>query len=151
MCADQNGCLVPAFASDLYRRLPVAKDDPKAATALLAEVQKQVQTLERYADKPDHGLHGDEELEREGTSLWNLCTRLNRECRVKSSEQSQGLRLVLASRILSYHILHLCQWSSKCQARTACHLMTIALKAAKVCTSAHSFQHYPRIRNSVRD
>lgn len=146
VCADHNGCLVLAFASDLRRRLPGAKGDPNAAAALLAEVQRQVQTLERYADKPNHGLHGDEDLETEGTSLWNLCTRLNRE----SSTESQGSsRLVLASRVLAYQILHLCQWSFKCQARIACHLMAIALKAAKVCTSAYCFHECRRIRNSV--
>lgn len=74
-------------------------------------------------------------MDREGTNLWNLCTRLNREAEVKSSKSSAS-KLILASRVLAYQILHLCQWSTKASANIACHLMRIALKAAKVCTGA---------------
>lgn len=130
-----------AFASNLQRRLVVEKNEPKAAAALLAEVNDQVKTLGRYAEKTSHGMHGDENMEREGTSLWNLCTRLNREpASEKSSKVPETSRLVLASRIVAYQILHLCQWSPKSSARVACHLMRIALKAAKVFTGSCLFQ-----------
>lgn len=76
---------------------------------------------------------GAEDMDREGTNLWNLCTRLNREAGADSSD-SVASKLILASRVLAYQILHLCQWSSKASANIACHLMRIALKAAKVCT-----------------
>lgn len=131
-------CLVPAFASDLQKRLRTEEDEPESAAALLAEVRKQVSVLERYADKANHGMHGDDDMEREGTNLWNLCTRLNRELADKTAKGSVSSKLVLASRVLSYQILHLCQWSTKSQARIACHLMRIALKAARVCTGACS-------------
>lgn len=137
MDADHNVCLVLAFASDLHKRLPTEKDDTKAASALLSEVHKQVQTLEKYADKSNHGMLGDEGLEREGTNLWNLCTRLKRESAdTATSKTSAGSKLVLESRVLAYQILHLSQWSSKSSVRIATHLMRIALKAAKCCTGS---------------
>lgn len=84
-------------------------------------------------------MHGDEDMEREGTNLWNLCTRLNREPAAdKASKDSVWIKLVRASRVVAYQILHLCQWSSKSPTRVACHLMRIALKAAKVCTGSWS-------------
>lgn len=126
-----------AFASGLQRRLPAERDNPEAAASLLADVNKQVQTLERHAGRPNHGLHGNEDMEREGTSLWNLCTRLNREpVADKASKDSVWSELMRASRVVAYQILHLCQWSSKSPIRVACHLMRIALKSAKVCTGS---------------
>lgn len=133
MGANHSVILFLAFASDLYKRLPTIKDDTGAAEALLAEVQTQVQTLEKYSSKPNHGMLGDEDLDQEGTNLWNLCTRLKRESAGKGS-QASVLRVIMASRVLAYQMLHLCQWSSKASINIACHLMKIALKAAKVCT-----------------
>lgn len=111
------------------------KDDTSAADALLEDVQKQVHTLERYSSKPNHGMFGDEGMDQEGTKLWNLCTRLKRESAVAGPKSSIS-KLIMASRALAFQILHLCQWSSQASASIVCHLMKIALKAAKVCTGA---------------
>lgn len=82
-------------------------------------------------------MYGDENMEREATNLWNLCTRLNREpATEKSSRNPDTSRLLLASRIAAYQILHLCQWSAESSVHIACHLMRIALRAAKVCTGS---------------
>lgn len=137
-----------AFASDLHKRLPTIKDDTSAAEALLAEVQAQVQTLEKYSSKPNHGMLGDEDLDQEGTNLWNLCTRLKRESAVKVS-QAPILRVIMASRVMAYQMLHLCQWSPKASVNITCHLMRIALKAAKVCTGMHCTGLLSMIRNIV--
>ncbi|KAF3765502.1 hypothetical protein M406DRAFT_67943 [Cryphonectria parasitica EP155] len=129
-----------AFASDLSKRLPKDKDDTEVAASLLSEVQTQMQSIGRYADKMNHGMTGDEDLEREGTNLWNLCTRLNRAFTDKGQKTSPAFRLVLAGRVLAYQILHLCQWSSKNTAHITTHLMRIALKAAKCCTGSFILQ-----------
>lgn len=92
-----------------------------------------MQTLEKYSGKPNHGMLGDEDLDQEGTNLWNLCTRLKREL-AGAGSQASVLRVIMACRVLAYQMLHLCQWSSKASADITCHLMRIALKAAKVCT-----------------
>lgn len=140
MYADHNDCVFLAFASDLQKRLPTEKADPKAAAALLAEVNNQARTLERYAERACYGMLGNEDMEREGTNLWNLCTRLNRKPATEMSSRNPEIsRLVLASRVTAYQILHLCQWSSKSSVRIACHLMRIALKTAKVCTGSSFF------------
>lgn len=123
-----------AFASDLRRRLPTDKDDSAASQALLAEVQRQTQSIDRYSDKPYHGMLHDEDLDAEGTKLWNVCTRLGRE---NAARTSAGLKLVLWSRVLALHILHLCQWSTKCTTPVASHLMGLALRVAKLCTGPH--------------
>lgn len=74
-------------------------------------------------------LH-DEDLDAEGTKLWNVCTRVGRENPARTSE---GLKLVIWSRVLAFHILHLCQWSTKCTTPVASHLMELALRVAKLC------------------
>lgn len=129
-----------AFASDLRRRLPTDKDDSAASQTLLNEVQKQTKSLDRYSDKPHHGMMHDEDLEEEGTKLWNVCTRLGRENPAKSSA---GSKLVLCSRVLAFHILHLCQWSTKCTPQVAMHIMKLALGVAKLCIGSQA--HAPSL------
>lgn len=148
MHANRSVILFLAFASDLYKRLPTIKNDTSAAEALLAEVQTQVQTLEKYASKPNQGMLGNEDLDQEGTNLWNLCTRMKRESAGKGA-QASILRVIMASRVLAYQMLHLCQWSSKASVDITCHLMRIALKAAKVCTGMHCMGFRSRFMNIV--
>lgn len=122
-----------AFVSDLRRRLPTDKDDSAASETLLRDVQKQNQLLDRYSDKPHHGMLLDEDLDTEATKLWNVCTRLGRENADKPARSSAGLKLILWSRVLAFHILHLCQWSTKCTVPVASHLMELALRMARLC------------------
>lgn len=133
MGADHSIISFLAFATNLYERLPTIKDDTSAAETLLAEVQAQVQALERYSSKPNIGMLGDEDMDQEGTNLWNFCTRLKRES-VEKAPPASILRVITTSRVLAYQMLHLCQWSSKASVNITCHLMRIALKAAKACT-----------------
>lgn len=88
---------------------------------------------------------GDEDLDQEGTNLWNLCTRLKRELTATGSQDSV-LQVIMASRVLAYQMLHLCQWSSKASVDVTCHLMRIALKAAKVCTGEILVILFPTIQ-----
>ncbi|KAK7735234.1 sporulation-specific protein 22 [Cytospora paraplurivora] len=129
-----------AFTSDLRSRLPADKDDPTAAGALLGQVQKQAQAVERYAEKVRHDMLEDGDLEREGTDLWNLCTRLFREIMVEHDKPTVKSKLLLWGRVLAYHILHLCQWSPKSTSSVACHLLRLALKVAKFCIDDHDVQ-----------
>lgn len=132
-------CLISAFVCDLQQRLPTEKNDPKTAAALLDEVNRQVKMLVRYADKTNHGMHGNEDLEREGTSLWNLCSRLSRDPAMrKSSSGSEIATLLVSSRVAAYNILHLSQWSCTSSLPIVCHLMGIALKASRFCTGSCS-------------
>lgn len=124
-----------AFASDLRKRLPTDKDDSTASQTLLSEIHKHIQSLERSLDKPQHGMLHDEELETEGTKLWNVCTRLGREDPAKSSS---GLKLVLRSRVLAFQLLHSCLWSSKSTSHTVFHLLGLALRVAKLCIGLHA-------------
>lgn len=126
----RSHCPATAFASDLCRRLPKDKDDSAASQTLLNEVQTQTQSLDRYSDKQHHGMLQDGDVNSEGTKLWNVCTRLGRE---NSAKSSAGLKLILCSRVLAFHMLHLCQWSTKCTAPVASHLMGLALRVAKLC------------------
>lgn len=124
-----------AFTSDLQKRLPVDKDDSTAADALLSQVQKQAQTVEKYAEKAHHEMLGDEDLEREGTNLWNLCTRLIRVNTTKPApdKASAVSKLTLWGRVLAFQILHLCHWSSKSTYSVASHLIRLALKVVRLC------------------
>lgn len=96
-------------------------------------MQKQAQAVERYAEKARHEFLEDGDLEREGTDLWNLCTRLNREIMIEPDKPPVKWKLFLWGRVLAYHILHLCQWSPKSTSSVACHLLRLALKVAKFC------------------
>ncbi|ROV97146.1 hypothetical protein VMCG_07448 [Cytospora schulzeri] len=131
-----------AFTSDLQKRLPVDKDDSTAASALLSQVQKQAQAVERHAEKAHHDLMEDEDLEREGTNLWNLCTQLNRENMDKHTPKrpTVGSKLILWGRVLAFQILHLCHWSSKSTSAITCHLLRLALKVARLCIDDHDAQ-----------
>ncbi|KAH8778487.1 meiosis protein SPO22/ZIP4 like-domain-containing protein [Diaporthe sp. PMI_573] len=80
----------------------------------------------------------DEELEAEGTKLWNVCTRLSRENTAKSSA---GLKLVLWSRVLAFQVLHLCQWSAECDHQTSSHLLGLALRVVKLCIDDEDVQN----------
>ncbi|KAI3394550.1 hypothetical protein diail_2541 [Diaporthe ilicicola] len=140
-----------SFASDLRRRLLTDKNDTAASRALLGEVQKQIQSLDRYSEKPHQGMLQDEDLDAEGTKLWNICTRLGRENVHGTAQSSTGLKLILASRVLAFHVLHLSQWSTKCTVSTASHLMGLALKAAKLCIDCEDVQNARLVLQKAAD
>ncbi|KAK2606983.1 hypothetical protein N8I77_005697 [Diaporthe amygdali] len=139
------------FVSDLRRRLPTDKDDSAASETLLRDVQKQNQLLDRYSDKPNHGMLLDEDLDTEGTKLWNVCTRLGRENADKPARSSAGLKLILWSRVLAFHILHLCQWSTKCTVPIASHLMELALRMARLCIDDNDVQNARTVLQKAAD
>lgn len=105
-----------------------------ASQTLLNKIQQQIRSLEKCLDRPQHDMLRDQGLEEEGTELWNVCTRLCREDRSKSSA---GIKLVLMSRVLAFLILHSCQWSAKCDAETVSRLLGLALRVAKLCIGLH--------------
>ncbi|KAJ0124698.1 Testis-expressed sequence 11 protein [Diaporthe amygdali] len=140
-----------SFVSDLRRRLPTDKDDSAASETLLRDVEKQNQLLDRYSDKPHHGMLLDEDLDTEATKLWNVCTRLGRENADKPARSSAGLKLILWSRVLAFHILHLCQWSTKCTVPVASHLMELALRMARLCIDGNDVQNARTVLQKAAD
>lgn len=123
---------------DLRKCLATDKDDSAASRALLGELQKQIQSLDRYSGKTHHGMLHDEDLDAEGTKLWNVCTRLYRENMNGTAKSSTGLNLILWSRVLAFHILHLSKWSTKCTPSTASHLIELGLRMAKLCIGLYT-------------
>jgi len=118
-----------AFLSDLQRRLPLAcsSGDSGDAETLANEVDEHIHTL-----RNSRGGNKSTELDKVGTDLWNLCTRLRREF---AGEHGRGTKpIILRCRVLAFLALDLARWSEADASWTdAAHLLRVALKASKTC------------------
>jgi hypothetical protein len=123
-----------AFAAKLEKRF----DNPHD-TALADELFDQIRTLPLQSSSTLTAKR--EELDRRGTELWNLSTRLRREDpqakhKSKESATNRGSAL-LVLRVFSFLLLDMGGGhGTKSRERKTCiRLMKVALKAAKVCIS----------------
>jgi hypothetical protein len=123
-----------AFAAKLKKRF----DNPHDAT-LPDELLDQTRTLPLQPSSTSTAKR--EELDRLGTELWNLSTRLRREepqTKNKSKENTARRgRALLLLRVFSFLLLDMGgSHGTKSRERKTCiRLMKVALKAAKVCIS----------------
>jgi hypothetical protein len=121
-----------AFASALAKRLESGRD-----TTLVDDLQAQIRGLPL---PPSSAVTAkQDELDRLGTELWNLSTRLRRDAsdpddRSKEKE-ARGNRALVLLRAYSFLLLDTAGGQgTKGRKRKSCiRLMKVALKAAKVC------------------
>ena len=128
----QSTDLSTAFASDLTRRLERAYD-----STLLNELQIQINCLPLQASSAV--VAKQDELDERGTELWNHATRLRRDesdpkCTSKEDAALQA-RVLCLLRAFSFLLLDTAgkHTTKGRQGKSCVRLMTVALKAAKVC------------------
>ncbi|OIW27318.1 SPO22-domain-containing protein [Coniochaeta ligniaria NRRL 30616] len=123
-------CRVPDFATSLEKRLTTISPASPVDDQLLAALQTHVRTLHGYCQKPSHPSSSNEELEKLGTSIWNLSTRLMRDTDGGPAWPDRR-RLVVYARVFAFHILDAAQHSGKVDLGNKVRLMRLALKAGK--------------------
>lgn len=121
-----NGIL--SFASDLQLQLCPNLATP-SATPLLARLEEAIETF-----PPSFGSYAVrryEDLDSNGTALWNLCTRLRREHESEKSDVWQVL--LLMARVYAFLLLDCAQSGERGTVSNVVRLFKIGLKAAKGC------------------
>ncbi|GKT56458.1 transcriptional regulator [Colletotrichum tofieldiae] len=121
-----------AFSQTLLRRLPSA-NDPLAIDSLLAELEPQLEMIIKFHTasraKSQRG-----QLDKKGTELWNICTRLRRDdvAGVPPTRKT----LLLQSRAYAFLMITVARDAApgaKLQMADAVHLMRLMLKAGRMC------------------
>lgn len=97
---------------------------------LLEALQTHVQTLHGYCQKPNHASSGNEDLDKLGTTIWNLSTRLMRDTDGRAAS-SDRRKLAVYARVFAFHLLDAAQHSAKVNIGNKIRLMRLALKAGK--------------------
>ena len=123
--------------SDLHHRLSlacasdaVAGRDALVAGVDSAEIDEQIHMLRN--SRIGGGLSENSELDKAGTDLWNLCTRLRRQDGSEYSQRSKAN--ILRSRVLAFFALDLARWSeTQAECSDAAHLLKTALRTSKSC------------------
>ncbi|KAL0941625.1 uncharacterized protein CTRU02_204388 [Colletotrichum truncatum] len=124
-------------AQTLLRRLAIAIDPPSIGS-LFAEVTPQLSAIINSPELPAGKARKQKsELDRLGTELWNLCTRLRRDD-ISGAHPSRK-KLLLQSRAFAFFMIDKARFSKDDSAKDKVslaelvHLMRLALKAGKMC------------------
>jgi len=132
-----------AFGSSLTKRLENERD-----TALVNDFQTQIRGLPL---QPSSTLTArQDELDKLGTELWNLSTRLRRDesgpdGRAKE-EATRKNRVLCLLRVFSFLVLDSAAAQAKGRPRKSCiRLMKVALKAARVCIDSNEMSNATKI------
>ena len=132
-----------AFGANLPKRLEKDRD-----SSLVIDLQKQIRGLPLL---PSSTLTvRQDELDRLGTELWNLSTRLRRDepapnskAKDDAKEKNRSLCLV---RTFAFLVLDSAAAHAKGRPRKSCiRLMKVALKAARVCITSKELDHATKI------
>lgn len=116
-----------AFAIDLEAHLPTAVSLP--SQGVLNDLQKHI--LEFPSKFGASAASKFEEIDGQGTSLWNLCTRLRRSF---NSDNPQDIPVILLlSRTFAFLLLDGALEASKSTTENTLRLMKIGIKATKNC------------------
>ncbi|CCF34294.1 hypothetical protein CH063_06320, partial [Colletotrichum higginsianum] len=114
--------------------------DPPAIDSLLAELKPQLQAIANFTTISRAKSHRAG-LDRKGTELWNLCTRLRRED--VDGVPPARRKLLLQSRVFSFFMIAVARNSSpgaKPQIADVVHLTRLMLKAGKMCIDDESIR-----------
>ncbi|KAK2008451.1 SPO22-domain-containing protein [Colletotrichum eremochloae] len=120
-----------AFSQALLKRLPSA-NDPPAIDSLLAELKPQLETIVNlHTASRAKSQRG--ELDRKGTELWNVCTRLRRN-EVPGAPPTRG-KLILRSRAYAFFMITAARdaaTGAKPQMVDVVHLAKLMLKTGRM-------------------
>ncbi|KAJ0162227.1 hypothetical protein CTA2_4896 [Colletotrichum tanaceti] len=127
------------FSQTLLKHLRSASDPP-AIDSLLAELKPQLEAIANFHTVSKAKSHRAG-LDRKGTELWNLCTRLRRED-VPGVPPARR-KLLLQSRIFAFFMITVARNYSpgaKPQIADLVHLTRLMLKAGKMCIDDESIR-----------
>lgn len=126
------------FVRDLYKILSSDPSDAPATDQLVDEINQHVKKLRNHTHKHGAGVSGDLEIDQQGTRLWNICTRLRRDCEPTNKRLK---RLYLYGRVLAFHLLVAANPIKTSKAQDLIYVVKLALKAARDCVGMdnHSF------------
>lgn len=116
------------FAANLEAQLSTTPSLPTQG-ALLNELQNHVLTFPEHIGKSIGSRC--EEIDANGTSLWNLCTRLRRA--VESDNPRDTPIILLVARVFAFQLLDAALEAGKSTTANVLRLMKIGIKAAKDC------------------
>lgn len=120
----------PDFATGLEKRLSTTSPTSLVDDQLLDSLQSHIRALHVYCQKPSQSFSGNEELDRLGTAIWNLSTRLMRD--IDTANISPDTRkLAVYARVFAFHLLDAAQHSGKANLGNKMRLMRLALKAGR--------------------
>ncbi|GKT44533.1 uncharacterized protein ColSpa_04714 [Colletotrichum spaethianum] len=120
------------FSQNLLKRLPSA-NDPLAIDALLAELKPHLETIINF-HTASRARTQRGELDKKGTELWNVCTRLRRND--VAGVPPTKKKLLLRSRVYAFFMISVARGAvsgAKPQMADAVHLTKLMLKAGRMC------------------
>ncbi|WQF82317.1 Putative meiosis specific protein Spo22/ZIP4/TEX11 [Colletotrichum destructivum] len=127
------------FSQTLLKHLRSA-NDPPAIDSLLAELKPQLEAIANFHTISRAKSHRAG-LDRKGTELWNLCTRLRRED--VDGVPPARRKLLLQSRIFAFFMIAIARHGSTgaaLQVADVVHLTRLMLKAGKMCLDDESIR-----------
>jgi hypothetical protein len=123
-----DSLLPTAFAADLEGKLPAAAASRPSET-LLKDIENQ---LSHFPNKFGAiAASKCEEVDRIGTAIWNLCTRLRRD--VESDNPKDVPVILLLARVFSFLLLDGAYDGGRNAPGNLARLMKIGIKAGKSC------------------
>ncbi len=125
-----------AFAADLEAQLPAAAAS-KTSTSITQELEKLIDSFPLSVTTSSRC----EELDRSGTAIWNLCTRLRRNYDT-NNPQEVPIVLLLA-RVYAFLMVDCAHVSGKITRGNLARMIKTGLKAGKSCLGEYSRAYRP--------
>ena len=118
------------FVASLQARLSTSPPALPVDDQLLDSLKGHVRTLHSTCQKTNHPFSGNEELDKLGTSIWNLSTRLLRDTDGTSASPERR-KLPGYARVFAFYLLDAAQPRGKANFGSKVRLMRLALKAGR--------------------
>ncbi|EGZ70182.1 SPO22-domain-containing protein [Neurospora tetrasperma FGSC 2509] len=136
------------FVRHLYKILSSDPSDAPATDQLVEEINQHVKKLHNHTHKHGAGVSGHPEIDQQGTRLWNICTRLRRDCEPTNKRLK---RLHLHGRVLAFHLLVVANPIKTSKAQDLIYVVKLALKAARDCVESSEFELATRVLQKAAD
>lgn len=138
-----------AFASNISDRFNNDRD-----TSLANDIQLQIRNLPLQPSSTVTAKQ--DELDRLGTELWNLSTRLRRDEPTKGGKTKDASRernrAICLLRVFSFLLVDSAAAPTKNRQRQSCiRLMKVALKAARICIDTSELNHATKVLERAAD
>jgi hypothetical protein len=123
-------CSFAAFSKELEVQLPAACSKPQGS--LFTDIQRHIFSFPSSSSLGPTAASKFEEIDSNGTSLWNLCTRLRRNFENDENGGSTPT-IIITTRVFAFFLLDCALESGKGTNANVIRLMKIGNKAAKGC------------------
>lgn len=126
-----------SFCTDLKSRLPTSRDSA-ALEALGSDLATHLRDAEAQSQKARPGAKKRAaDLDRGGTELWNLCTRLRRELGGSVDGSRHREKILARCRYFAFLLIDIARRAAgEICGRDVVHLVRLALKAGRSCVES---------------